>query len=71
MSLRALVLEQLAARPRTSGGNLTRRLMGVGHLPQVDDSYTAVKAVLDELLAEGLVKRDGNGKGHQYRLATQ
>jgi len=64
----ACVLDIIAKGRPISAGNITRKMMGLGLLPNTEQSYSLVLVTLAALGAKGLVKRSGNGKAHHWRL---
>lgn len=66
----ACVLDVLLSGPR-SAGNVARKMMGAGLLPNASESYELVKATLISLAALGLVEKYGNGKSVHWRLSKQ
>ncbi len=67
---RACILDILSRR-RESGGNIARKMMGAGLLPNKPESYVLVANSLYSLLEDGLVRRAGNGKSHQWSLTKK
>jgi ATP-dependent DNA helicase RecG len=57
--LRALIREDLSLYPGSSSGDVNRR---VG--PEIP--YRSLKRALDDLVASGQVRYEGDGKGRRY-----
>ena len=64
---RACVLD-LVSRQRQSAGNVTRKMMGMGLLPNKPESYALVAEALRSLLADDLITKAGNGKAVHWAL---
>lgn len=63
---RACVLDIVTTRP-TSAGNITRKMMGAGLLPNTEASYALIAVTLASLAADGLVVSRGNGKSRHWK----
>ncbi len=61
------LLDILQREGPRSGGNLARKLMGAGLLPNKPESYVLVSEALAEWLALGRVTKAGNGKSVHWK----
>ena len=64
---KACVLDILS-RGAKSTGNIARKMMGAGLLPNNAESYALISVTLAALGAAGRVEKHGNGKSVHWRL---